>query len=312
MPITVIVRSEGVSDARLTFDGLQRVVIGRGASCDVRLPDASVSHRHASLSSQGADFVLIDEGSTNGTFVGQVRVASRTSRIVRSGDLVRIGRIWLELRIEPGPATRDVAGATRDLALELVARAMAARGQELNARIRVVEGPDQGSSLVLAEENRAYIVGRDATCDLALSDANASREHARIVRRANVVTVRDLGGKNGTWLGETPTSATADAMWRPTQMMRIGRTVLALEEPLGEFLSSIEGAPDERLPPGEPPTVPASDTAASSPVLPSPEAKTPSPRSRRSPLSVTDLIVILAALGVLALSLAALVWLLRS
>lgn len=39
MAITVIVRSEGGSDTRLTFDGMQRVVIGRGAGSDVRLPD---------------------------------------------------------------------------------------------------------------------------------------------------------------------------------------------------------------------------------------------------------------------------------
>src|SRR6516162_9026104 len=135
MPITVIVRSasegdgtspalpergrtpEGTPESRLTFDGTQRIVIGRGPSCDVRLPDATVSHRHASLRAQGADFVLVDEGSTNGTFVGGVRVAARTSRIVRTGDLVRLGRMWLEMRIDHRPITRDVAAATRELAL---------------------------------------------------------------------------------------------------------------------------------------------------------------------------------------------------
>jgi pSer/pThr/pTyr-binding forkhead associated (FHA) protein len=310
MAITVIVRSEGVGDARLTFDGLQRVVIGRGASCDVRLPDASVSHRHASLNTRGADFVLIDEGSTNGTFVGDVRVAPRTSRIVRSGDLVRVGRIWLELRVEPGPVTRDVAAATRDLAMELVSSALASRGGDLSARIRVVEGPDQGCSLVLAEENRAYMLGRDATCDLPLSDENASRKHARVTRRANLVTVRDLGGKNGTWLGETPTSATADVPWRPTQMMRIGSTVLALEEPLGEFLASVEGAPDELLPAGERPNPPPSDNQTAVPGGSAPMGETLPHRTGRSPFSLTDWVVILAAVGVLGLSIAALVWLL--
>jgi pSer/pThr/pTyr-binding forkhead associated (FHA) protein len=312
MPITVIVRSKGMSDARLTFDGLQPVVIGRGPSCDVRLPDASVSHRHASLGGHGADFVLIDEGSTNGTFVGAVRVAPRTSRIVRSGDRVRVGRIWLELRIEAGPVTRDVAAATRDLAMSLVCRAMAAQGKELGARIRVVEGPDQGNSLVLAEENRAYVLGRDAKCDLPLSDENASREHAQILRRAHVVNVRDLGGKNGTWLGETPASATSEVAWRPTQMMRIGRTVLALEEPLGEFLASVEGAPDELLPPGEPQNPPGGDPAAAAVHSVPPAFETLPRRRKRSPFSITDWVVISAAIGVLALSLAALIWLFRS
>src|ERR1700687_4032997 len=99
MPLTVIVRSAG-GDARLTFDGTQRVVIGRGPGSDVRLPDSSVSHRHATLRSQGADFLVVDEGSTNGTFVGGVRIAQGTSRIVRSGDMVRVGRVWLALAID--------------------------------------------------------------------------------------------------------------------------------------------------------------------------------------------------------------------
>src|SRR5580700_9850795 len=102
MAIAVLVRSSASETVRLTFDGTQRVVIGRGAGSDVRLPDPSVSHRHATLQAQGADFVVVDEGSTNGTFVGDVRVAPRTSRLVRSGDRVRVGRLWLELRLEPG------------------------------------------------------------------------------------------------------------------------------------------------------------------------------------------------------------------
>src|SRR5580704_18120530 len=108
MPITIIVRHGAGEDTRLTFDGTQRVVIGRGAGSDIRLPDASVSHRHASLRAQGSDFVVVDEGSTNGTFVGFVRIAARTSRVVRSGDKVRVGRIWIEVRMDQSPVTRDV------------------------------------------------------------------------------------------------------------------------------------------------------------------------------------------------------------
>src|SRR5208283_1245985 len=108
--------------------------------------------------------------------------AAHTSRIVRSGDSVRIGRVSLELRIDQGPVTRDVAAATRDLALALVSQAMAARGEDLTVRICVVEGNDQGAALALALERRAYVLGRGPECDLPLSDADASRAHARIER----------------------------------------------------------------------------------------------------------------------------------
>jgi len=324
MPITVLVRSTNRGEVRLTFDGMQSVVLGRGASCDVRLPDASVSHRHASLRAQGTDFVVLDEGSTNGTFVGGIRVAARTSRIVRSGDLVRLGRVWIELVLDQSPITRDVGLATRDMALALVSQALAAMGVDPTATLRVVEGGDQGVKLALAEEGRIYTLGRGAECDLPLADVDVSREHTQVVRRGAVITVRDLGSKNGTWLGEASLSADREAVWRPALMVRIGRTVLALEEPVGETLARIEDAPDEPMPAfesvpspptparaAEPPTSVTRGAPSAAPMAVVPQrAESP---SRRSPSgwSAADRLVIAAAIGVLALSIACLVWLLR-
>jgi pSer/pThr/pTyr-binding forkhead associated (FHA) protein len=323
MSITVVVRSVGSEEIRLTFDGTQRVVIGRGAGSDVRLPDASVSHRHATLRSQGADFVIVDEASTNGTFVGAVPVAPHTSRIVRSGDRVRVGRVGLELRLDQSPVTRDVASATRDLAFALVSQAMAALGADRTTIVRVVEGPDQGTALRLADEGQAYIVGRSAHCSLAVADVDVSREHVRLVRTVNGVLVRDLGTKNGTWLGEARAPDDGDTTWRAIHMMRIGRTVLALEEPVSEALARIEQAADERLPLSEETPKPEDrdERSVSTNDSPTNDAEqhigisatdhaTPGTR-RGSRWSAADLLVMGMAIAVLALSLAGLVWLLR-
>ena len=45
--------SEAAPELSLAFD-TPRLVIGRGDGCDVRLPDPSVSHRHASIRQRGA------------------------------------------------------------------------------------------------------------------------------------------------------------------------------------------------------------------------------------------------------------------
>ncbi len=321
MALTVVVLS--AEGARLTFDGTQRVVIGRGAGSDIRLPDTSVSLRHATLRAQGSDFVVVDEGSTNGTFVGSVRVAARTSRIVRSGDRVRVGRIWIEVRIDHSPVTRDVAAATRDIALSLVSRALDARGADRTTRIQVVEGEDQGAELGLPEDGAACVVGRGAHCGLALADADVSREHVRVERRGGAVWVRDLGTKNGTWVGETFAPPDQDVLWRPPHMMRIGRTVLALLVPLTDALFVIEGAPDETLDPTSIPAPPVDPEAVPRPSADrAPHDASPghgqstrlSPavqETRREGWSATDALVMGAALCVLALSLAGLVWLLR-
>jgi hypothetical protein len=140
-----------------------------------------------------------------------------------------------------------------------------------------------------------------------------SRAHARVERQGNVVVARDLGGKNGTWLGDTLATSTSDVAWRPTQMMRIGRTVVALEEPLCDLLASVESAPDEALPAVDPPNPPTKQAAPPEPQAPVGAAGASySPLPKRTGFSVADMIVMATALGVLALSIGALIWLLRS
>ena len=84
MALTVVLRSGDLpAPAAITFDA-PRIVIGRGDGCEVRLPDPSISHRHASIRQRGTDYVIIDEGSTNGTFVGPVRLSPQAPRMIRS------------------------------------------------------------------------------------------------------------------------------------------------------------------------------------------------------------------------------------
>ena len=161
MALTVVVRSGDLkTPAEITFD-TPRVVIGRSEGCEVELPDPSVSHRHTSIRQRGTEYVILDEGSTNGTFVGQVRLSPQAPRLLRSGDLVRVGRVWLECRIEQVPTTQNHKLMTREIALGLVASALTADGRPAGARVSVSAGPDAGASFVLSSEaERTYVVGR--------------------------------------------------------------------------------------------------------------------------------------------------------
>src|SRR6185295_8225710 len=67
------------------------VVLGRSASCDLPLVDDSVSRRHAALVRKRAQWYLIDEGSSGGTFVNGHRIPKGDPTPIGSGDLVRIG-----------------------------------------------------------------------------------------------------------------------------------------------------------------------------------------------------------------------------
>lgn len=327
MPVTVIVRRDDGENASLTFDGA-RVVIGRSDGSDVRLPDPSVSLRHASIRVEGTAFSLVDEGSTNGTWVGGVKLHPHSPRLVRTGDMVRVGRVWLELAIGRSAPTPDLALATRDLAFALVKKAMDAHGDDTRAKVRVVEGPDMGAELVLAEPDKAYIIGRSAQCALPLADEDASREHASVLRRGAQVFLTDLRSSNGVHLGEQRMTPDRETVWRAATMVRIGQTVLALEEPVGSMLAELAALPDEKLPAAEEPPPPPSSTlagpptppvaAAPEPAAPVPIAAVPSSRSeptvrrpRKHTWGLVDYAVIGVAVLIIAASIAGLVWVLR-
>jgi diguanylate cyclase (GGDEF)-like protein len=70
------------------------MVIGRGSSADIRLPDDRASREHARIEIQGADeargatFTLTDMGSTNRTFVNKEPVRAIE---LHDGDKIQIG-----------------------------------------------------------------------------------------------------------------------------------------------------------------------------------------------------------------------------
>ena len=297
--------------ATLTFDA-ERVVIGRSASCDVRLPDASVSQRHAFVRRDGTEYAIVDEGSTNGTLVSGVRVQPHTQRLLRTGDRVHIGRAAFDIRIEQAPATRDIPETTRDIALAVVARLLSEAGQSVLPAVVVVEGPDLGTQLRLTEDGREYRIGRGDECDLKLADAEASREHIAVRRKGHAVGVLDLGAHNQTWLGNEALEAGVPALWRRAQALSVGRTVLALIEPLTDALAEIEARADEVIesPVPREPTM-GSATPVAAPAPPKVQRVDPqSPSGNR--WSVTEIGIAFLGLIVLGASAGGIWWLLRS
>lgn len=67
-------------------------VIGRGPFCDFRIPDATVSERHAVLTRAGGQWVVSDLGSRNGTRRNGWLVKEV---VVVRGDLVELGAVQL-------------------------------------------------------------------------------------------------------------------------------------------------------------------------------------------------------------------------
>lgn len=82
--------------ARQSYDITTPVtLLGRGTDCDLRLVDPGVSRHHAEIRVEGPEIVLVDLGSTNGSFVNGQPIR-RVSLI--DGTRITIGRTNLVFR----------------------------------------------------------------------------------------------------------------------------------------------------------------------------------------------------------------------
>jgi hypothetical protein len=92
----VIVLLEEGQEARTYQLHKQSVAIGRLPECDIVISDPGASRRHATITREdGAEYVLTDLGSTNGTLVNDEPVGEH---VLSDGDRITIGNTVLEFR----------------------------------------------------------------------------------------------------------------------------------------------------------------------------------------------------------------------
>jgi pSer/pThr/pTyr-binding forkhead associated (FHA) protein len=184
--------------------GARVLTIGRSEACDVRIDVPGVDDEHAQIS----EVALIAVGPD--CAVGDVPLDAGQRRLVMPGDELQIGSVVLAL---DGLAPSQTTGGHR------------------GPSVRVAEGQNFGAELVLAEENREYVIGRSPKADLVLEDREVSREHIKVVRRGYSVFIFDAASTRGSWLGRSAVYQGSRVEWQRPRMLKLGATVLALDLP---------------------------------------------------------------------------------
>jgi hypothetical protein len=104
MPFVLTIAEGKGRGQQFSFETVD-VTIGRGAENDVVLNDAGVSRNHARIQQQAAGFVLLDNGSSNGTELNGDVI--ERPQALRAGDRIGVGPVVFEF------APQAAAGETR-------------------------------------------------------------------------------------------------------------------------------------------------------------------------------------------------------
>ncbi len=93
-PAVVIVRTDGKRSG--SFRLVSPMKIGRAETCEINPKDDYLSQFHARLFPRDGAWFVEDLGSTNGTFLNEMKLSGPLE--VHAGDDVRLGRTVLQLR----------------------------------------------------------------------------------------------------------------------------------------------------------------------------------------------------------------------
>jgi pSer/pThr/pTyr-binding forkhead associated (FHA) protein len=117
----LLIRNTVLSDRRLPLPG-KVLVVGRSLDADIPIPHKSVSRRHALLEAREDGYVISDLGSSNGTFVEELRVYPAEKTMLPLGGSFRVGEVRVVLAPDeligesavPAASAPRAAAAVRD------------------------------------------------------------------------------------------------------------------------------------------------------------------------------------------------------
>jgi predicted component of type VI protein secretion system len=144
--------------------------------------------------------------------------------------------------------------------------------------LHVTAGPLAGQPL---EVERELVLGREGV-DLVIDDPEISRRHAALRRRDDDIEIEDLGSLNGTYLNGSKLQA--PALLSPGDVIRFGKTSIAVEAEAAEATSRPGGAEATALAPSaavtrapEPLPAPPAPPVPEPPAVPAAAAPPPPP-----------------------------------
>ncbi len=200
----IVVSTPGTEDKRTVRCDRDELTIGRASDSDIVLPTTSVSRHHASLIRENADlFFVVDQGSENGTQLNGTVLRPHERYVLRNGDTLTIEGHHLQfVRTDDLEQSFNEITDSDIMEVKLLKKVLRALDRDTLPSLEVMNGLATGKKVFFRDDAEALIVGRDASCDLAIEEYAVSRRHAQVRRDGDQVIITDLQSKNGTYINQ--------------------------------------------------------------------------------------------------------------
>ena len=278
--------------------------VGQGAMPAIDLEDASFmigsavgSRVRLPASAAQPDHVKIEGGRWYA--LGPVTVDGVPAREGAIGEGVTLAIETYRVRIAPSPAGAVAAPVqrTESLARELLRNIM---GSGAQPTLEIERGKLAGTKRILPPPESKTVIGRGDDVDWRIDDNDLSRTHAEVRRGWDGIRIVDLDSKNGTKVDGD--KVTRDGlMLRDGCLVELGPIVMRFRDPAEKHLQG--DAPAFRPLLGSAKRHAEQAATAATPA-PAPAARAEAPRPSTVPFY--------AALVIMVLALAGLVWVLSS
>lgn len=264
------------------------VVIGSGSAARVRLPAGAASNAIA------AEHVRIEAGRWRALGPVSVAGAARHGGDIGEGITLELGAYRIRIALAPAGAAASPVQRTESLARELMRNLLGTAGAPT---LEIERGSHAGAKRPLAPPESVLVIGRGDEAGWIIADKDMSRTHAEVRRGWDGTRIVDLGAKNGTKVDGDRVGAEGMVL-RDGCVIELGPIVMRFRDPAEKHLQ------------GDAPALRAL-AATEKPALTTPGA---SRRAEPAPERVRpgNPTVFYAALAIMILALAALVWLLAS
>ncbi len=150
------------------------VLLGRSESCDVTLPADGISRHHARLERTPGGWFITDLGSTNGTFLNEMKLVPEVPEAWPSGQTLRIGPFFMQLegtlptaQAQPAPVTAPLPTYQQPTATPISRPPGSTLMQSSTGRLSVVVHPT----------NTEILPGRTAELQVELLNQSSATDH---------------------------------------------------------------------------------------------------------------------------------------